>query len=77
MARNEERERAAVGKTRARERRQKQSVLGSVIKRGRAERTIVAADKCIAILGLELPVHILLRLLHRNVHVAFETREHA
>ena len=38
-------------------------------------RTIVATDEGVAILGLELPVYILFRLLHRNVHEAVEARE--
>ena len=39
-------------------------------------RTVVAADKCVAILCLQLSVHILFRLLHRNVHVPVEACKH-
>jgi hypothetical protein len=39
--------------------------------------TVVATDEGVAILGLELAVHVLLRLLHRNVHEAVEARKHA
>lgn len=40
-------------------------------------RTVVATDEGVAILGLELPIYVLLRLLHRNVHEAVEARKHA
>eukprot|EP00964_Phaeocystis_antarctica_P153746 scaffold122119_cov60-Phaeocystis_antarctica.AAC.1 len=46
----------------------------SVCARGR---TVVATDEGVAILGLELPIYVLLRLFHRNVHEAVEAREHA
>ena len=46
----------------------------SVCARGR---TVVATDEGVAILGLELPIYVLLRLLHRNVHEAVEARKHA
>ena len=39
--------------------------------------TVVATDEGVTILGLELAVHVLLRLLHRNVHEAVEARKHA
>ena len=38
--------------------------------------TIVTTDEGVAVLGLELAVDVLLSLLHRNVHVPVETREH-
>ena len=37
--------------------------------------TIISADKTIPVFGLELPVHVFLSLLHRNVHVPIETRQ--
>ena len=37
---------------------------------------VVATDEGVAILVLELPVHVLLCLFHCNVHVAIEARQH-
>ena len=40
------------------------------------ERTVVPADEGVAILRLELAIDVLLRLLHRNVHVPIKARQH-
>ena len=41
------------------------------------KRTIISADKTIAVLSLELSLHVLLRLLHGNVHEAVQAGQHA
>eukprot|EP00636_Phaeomonas_parva_P015798 CAMPEP_0118887398 /NCGR_PEP_ID=MMETSP1163-20130328/25123_1 /TAXON_ID=124430 /ORGANISM="Phaeomonas parva, Strain CCMP2877" /LENGTH=164 /DNA_ID=CAMNT_0006825823 /DNA_START=97 /DNA_END=589 /DNA_ORIENTATION=+ len=38
---------------------------------------VVPPDHAVAVLGLELPVDVLLRLLHRDVHEPIQTREDA
>ena len=38
---------------------------------------VVAPNKTVAVLGLELAVDVLLRLLHGDVHVAVEAGAHA
>ena len=50
---------------------------GAVVRVCACGRTVVATDEGIAVLGLELPIYVLLRLLHRNVHEAVEARKHA
>ena len=37
---------------------------------------VVATNEGVSVFSLELPVHVLLRLLHRNVHVAIKACQH-
>eukprot|EP00963_Diacronema_lutheri_P006628 scaffold584_cov338-Pavlova_lutheri.AAC.39 len=38
---------------------------------------VVSADECVAVVALELSLHVLLGLLHRHVHVSVQAGQHA
>jgi hypothetical protein len=45
--------------------------------KGCAAITVVSADEAVSVLVFELAIHVLLSLLHRNVHVSIEAGQHA